>query len=291
MSIKVGINGFGRIGRLFFRSTYENPKLKDIEIVGINDLIDVEYMAYMLRYDSIHGQFKGEIAVQDGKLVVNGKAIRVTAEKDPANLKWSDIGAEYVVEATGLFLTKEKAEGHIKSGAKKAEGLTTKPAEKRPVQEQSSPRAPIKKVKPPLKASTVEESEPAPADAIPVNTAVRTEPLPPINKTEQEQKVPPLEDEKTHQKARIYVVQVGTFANITGAKRTAAELRDQGFSPRIYWDQDKTGRILHVVLLGVYEERSRAREIAFKHQKEGGGALLVRRMDPILIEEREIALD
>lgn len=116
MSVKVGINGFGRIGRLVFRAAVDRS---DIEIVGINDLVDVDYMAYMLKYDSTHGQFKGSIAVKDGKLVVNGKAIRVTAEKDPANLKWSDIGAEYIVESTGLFLTKEKAEGHIKAGAKK----------------------------------------------------------------------------------------------------------------------------------------------------------------------------
>ncbi len=114
--IKVGINGFGRIGRLAFRaSTLRN----DIEIVGINDLIDVEYMAYMLRYDTIHGGFKGEVAVKDGKLVVNGNAIRVTAEKDPANLKWNEVGAEYVIESTGLFLTREKAEAHIKAGAKR----------------------------------------------------------------------------------------------------------------------------------------------------------------------------
>ncbi len=113
--IKVGINGFGRIGRLVFRSAINKP---NIEIVGINDLIDVEYMAYMLRYDTIHGQFKGDIDIQGGKLVVNGNAIRVTSEKDPGNLKWGDAGAEYVVESTGLFLTKEKAEPHIKAGAK-----------------------------------------------------------------------------------------------------------------------------------------------------------------------------
>ncbi|MDR3235749.1 MAG: type I glyceraldehyde-3-phosphate dehydrogenase [Prevotellaceae bacterium] len=115
--IKVGINGFGRIGRLVFRAAIEERS--DIEIVGINDLIDVEYMAYMLRYDSVHGQFKGTIAVNDGKLVVNGQAIRVTAERDPANLKWNEVGAEYVVESTGLFLSKDKAEAHIKAGAKR----------------------------------------------------------------------------------------------------------------------------------------------------------------------------
>lgn len=113
--IKVGINGFGRIGRLVFRAAQTR---NDIEIVSINDLISVEYMAYMLKYDTVHGQFKGTIDVQDGKLVVNGKAIRVTAERNPADLKWSEVGAEYVVESTGLFLTKEKAQGHIDAGAK-----------------------------------------------------------------------------------------------------------------------------------------------------------------------------
>jgi glyceraldehyde 3-phosphate dehydrogenase len=114
--VKIGINGFGRIGRLVFRAAINNP---EVEVVGINDLIDVEYMSYMLRYDTIHGKFKGTVEVKDGKLVVNGKAIRVTAEKDPANLKWNEVGAEYIVESTGLFLTKEKAEGHLKAGAKK----------------------------------------------------------------------------------------------------------------------------------------------------------------------------
>jgi len=117
MAIKVGINGFGRIGRLVFRAAFE--KHPEMEIVGINDLIDVEYMAYMLKYDSTHGRFGGTVKVEGGNLVVNGKSIRVTAEKDPANLKWGDIGAEYVVESTGLFLTKEKAEAHIKAGAKR----------------------------------------------------------------------------------------------------------------------------------------------------------------------------
>ena len=116
MAIKIGINGFGRIGRLVFRAAVANP---NVEIVGINDLIDVEYMLYMLKYDSTHGLFKGEASVEDGKLVVNGKAIRVTAERDPANLKWDEVSAEYVVESTGLFLTKEKAEAHIKAGAKR----------------------------------------------------------------------------------------------------------------------------------------------------------------------------
>lgn len=114
--IKVGINGFGRIGRLVFRAAM---KRDDIEIVGINDLIDVDYMAYMLRYDTMHGQFNGTIEVKDGKLVVNGHAIRVTAEKNPADLKWGDVGAEYVVESTGLFLSKDKAQGHIDAGAKR----------------------------------------------------------------------------------------------------------------------------------------------------------------------------
>ena len=114
--IKVGINGFGRIGRLVFRAA---QKRDDIVVVGINDLIDVEYMAYMLKYDTMHGKFDGCVEVKDGNLVVNGNAIRVTAEKDPANLKWDEVGAEYVVESTGLFLTKEKAEAHIKAGAKK----------------------------------------------------------------------------------------------------------------------------------------------------------------------------
>ena len=114
--IKVGINGFGRIGRLVFRAAMQRD---DIQIVGINDLIDVDYMAYMLRYDTIHGQFKGTVDVKDGKLVVNGQAIRVTAEKNPADLKWDEAGAEYVVESTGLFLTKEKCQGHLDAGAKR----------------------------------------------------------------------------------------------------------------------------------------------------------------------------
>ena len=114
--IKVGINGFGRIGRLVFRAAQERD---DIEIVGINDLLDVDYMAYMLKYDTMHGQFNGTIEVEEGALVVNGNRIRVTAEMDPANLKWDEVGAEYVVESTGLFLTREKAEAHIKAGAKR----------------------------------------------------------------------------------------------------------------------------------------------------------------------------
>jgi glyceraldehyde 3-phosphate dehydrogenase len=116
MAIKVGINGFGRIGRLVFRAAAARS---NIEVVGINDLIDVEYMAYMLKYDSTHGRFDGTVEVKDGNLVVNGKKIRVTAEKDPANLKWNEVGAEYVVESTGLFLSRDKAELHIKAGAKR----------------------------------------------------------------------------------------------------------------------------------------------------------------------------
>ncbi|EHQ28611.1 type I glyceraldehyde-3-phosphate dehydrogenase [Mucilaginibacter paludis] len=114
--MKIGINGFGRIGRLAFRAAIERA---DIEIVGINDLVEPDYMAYMLKYDSTHGPFKGTIAVEGGHLVVNGKTIRVTAEKDPANLKWGEVGAEVIIESTGLFLTKETAQKHIDAGAKK----------------------------------------------------------------------------------------------------------------------------------------------------------------------------
>ncbi|CAN5273165.1 type I glyceraldehyde-3-phosphate dehydrogenase [soil metagenome] len=114
--MKIGINGFGRIGRLAFRAAIERP---DIEVVGINDLVEPDYMAYMLKYDSTHGPFKGTIAVEGGHLVVNGKTIRVTAEKDPANLKWGEVGAEVIIESTGLFLTQESAQKHIDAGAKK----------------------------------------------------------------------------------------------------------------------------------------------------------------------------
>jgi glyceraldehyde 3-phosphate dehydrogenase len=114
--IKVGINGFGRIGRLAFRAAF---KRNDIEIVGINDLLEVDYIAYMLRYDTVHGKFDGSIEVKDGKLIVNGHSIRVTSVKDPAMLKWNEVGAEYVIESTGLFLSKETAMGHITAGAKR----------------------------------------------------------------------------------------------------------------------------------------------------------------------------
>jgi len=114
--MKIGINGFGRIGRLAFRAAIERP---DVEVVGINDLVEPDYMAYMLKYDSTHGPFKGTIAVEGGHLVVNGKTIRVTAEKDPANLKWNEVGAEVIIESTGLFLTQETAQKHIDAGAKK----------------------------------------------------------------------------------------------------------------------------------------------------------------------------
>ena len=114
--IKIGINGFGRIGSLVFGVAIER---EDIEIVGINDLIDVDYLAYILKYDSVHGKFNGEVKVENGHLVVNGQKIRVTAEKDPANLKWDEVGADIVIEATGLFLTKETAGKHIEAGAKK----------------------------------------------------------------------------------------------------------------------------------------------------------------------------
>ena len=117
MATKVGINGFGRIGRFVFRAAQTR---NDIEVVGINDLCPVDYLAYMLKYDTMHGQFEGTIEadVENSKLIVNGKAIRVTAERNPADLKWDEIGAEYVVESTGLFLSKDKAQAHIEAGAK-----------------------------------------------------------------------------------------------------------------------------------------------------------------------------
>ena len=115
MSIKVGINGFGRIGRMVVRRALEHP---EIEIVGINDLCPADYLAYMLKYDSMHGKFPGEVKAEDSVIIINGKRIPVSAERDPANLPWKDLGAEYVIESTGLFLTKEKAQGHIAAGAK-----------------------------------------------------------------------------------------------------------------------------------------------------------------------------
>ena len=117
MAIKVGINGFGRIGRMVFRAAIAD--FSDIEIVGINDLLEPEYLAYMLKFDSVHGRFKGEVRVEGSNLIVNGKTIRLTAIKDPAELKWGEIGADVVVESTGLFLTKETAQKHIDAGAKK----------------------------------------------------------------------------------------------------------------------------------------------------------------------------
>jgi len=117
MTIKVGINGFGRIGRMVFRAAVRD--FPDIEIVGVNDLLEPDYLAYMLQYDSVHGRFKGTIAVDGSTLVVNGKKIRLTAVKDPAELKWKDVGADVVVESTGLFLTKETGEKHLAAGAKK----------------------------------------------------------------------------------------------------------------------------------------------------------------------------
>ncbi|MBL8348799.1 MAG: type I glyceraldehyde-3-phosphate dehydrogenase [Burkholderiaceae bacterium] len=117
MTIKIGINGFGRIGRMVFRAAVKD--FSDIEVVGINDLLDPDYLAYMLKFDSVHGRFKGEVAVDGNTLVVNGKKIRLTAVKDPAELKWGEVGADIVVESTGLFLTKEAGEKHLSAGARK----------------------------------------------------------------------------------------------------------------------------------------------------------------------------
>ena len=116
MTIRIGINGFGRIGRLAFRRAMA---LGDVEVVGINDLIDVEYLSYMLRHDSTHGRFQGDVCVENGALVVNGRSIRITAERDPANLAWGDVGADYVLESTGFFLTDESARAHLRAGAKR----------------------------------------------------------------------------------------------------------------------------------------------------------------------------
>ncbi|RMG38978.1 MAG: type I glyceraldehyde-3-phosphate dehydrogenase [Gammaproteobacteria bacterium] len=118
MTIKVGINGFGRIGRMAFRAIAQDFS-DDMEVVGINDLLDADYLAYMLKYDSVHGRFKGDIAVDGNNLVVNGKTIRLTAERDPANLAWGDIGVDLVLECTGFFLTEETAQKHIEAGAPK----------------------------------------------------------------------------------------------------------------------------------------------------------------------------
>jgi len=114
--IKIGINGFGRIGRLAFRIATQR---ENVQVVGINDLLDVDYLAYMLKYDSVHGRFDGTVDVKDGKLIVNGNEIRISAERNPEDLKWDEIGAEYVIDATGIFTTKEKAGLHLKAGAKK----------------------------------------------------------------------------------------------------------------------------------------------------------------------------
>ena len=114
--IKVGINGFGRIGRMVFRASVTRD---DMEVVAINDLLEVDYLAYMLQYDSVHGRFQGEVSTKDGALLVNGKEIRVTAETDPSKLAWGDVGADVVVESTGIFLTSESAQGHVDAGAKK----------------------------------------------------------------------------------------------------------------------------------------------------------------------------
>ena len=117
MTIKVGINGFGRIGRMVFRAAIQN--FPDIEVVAINDLLEPDYLAYMLQHDSVHGRFKGDVSIDDSTLVVNGHKIRLTAIKDPAELKWGEVGANVVIESTGLFLTKESCEKHIAAGAKK----------------------------------------------------------------------------------------------------------------------------------------------------------------------------
>ncbi|MBC8519798.1 MAG: type I glyceraldehyde-3-phosphate dehydrogenase [Gammaproteobacteria bacterium] len=119
MTIKVGINGFGRIGRMVFRAVYDEAEFNDIEIVGVNDLLDAEYLAYMLKYDSVHGRFSGEVSSEEGALIVDGRKIRLTAERDPADLKWDEVGADLVVDSTGFFLTEEGCQKHIDAGAKK----------------------------------------------------------------------------------------------------------------------------------------------------------------------------
>lgn len=117
MTVKVGINGFGRIGRMVFRAVYQ--EFKDIEIVGINDLLDADYLAYMLKYDSVHGRFDGDVSYKDGAMIVNGKEIRLTAERNPADLKWGDVKADIVIDCTGFFLTEESCQAHIDAGAGK----------------------------------------------------------------------------------------------------------------------------------------------------------------------------
>ncbi|MDX8411726.1 MAG: type I glyceraldehyde-3-phosphate dehydrogenase, partial [Mariprofundaceae bacterium] len=117
MTIKIGINGFGRIGRMVFRAVAKD--FQDMEIVGINDLLDAEYLAYMLKYDSVHGRFDGDVSVEGNNLVVNGKSIRLTAERNPADLKWNEVGAEIVIDCTGFFLTTETCQAHIDAGASK----------------------------------------------------------------------------------------------------------------------------------------------------------------------------
>ncbi|MEJ2059378.1 MAG: type I glyceraldehyde-3-phosphate dehydrogenase [Gammaproteobacteria bacterium] len=119
MTVKVGINGFGRIGRMAFRAIAQESEFGDMEVVAINDLLEPDYLAYMLKHDSVHGRFKGDVAVEGNNLIVNGKKIRLTAERDPANLKWDEVGAELVIESTGFFLTEETCQKHIEAGAKK----------------------------------------------------------------------------------------------------------------------------------------------------------------------------
>src|SRR5574340_643024 len=119
MAIKVGINGFGRIGRMVLRAAIKD--FPEIEVVAINDLLEHDYLAYMLKYDSVHGRFNGDVSVSGGNMVVNGKKIRLTAERDPANLKWNEVGADIVIDCTGFFLTTESCQAHIKAGAKKVD--------------------------------------------------------------------------------------------------------------------------------------------------------------------------
>ena len=125
MAIKVGINGFGRIGRMVFRAAVQD--FPDIEVVGINDLLEPDYLAYMLKYDSVHGRFNGDVSTAGGNMVVNGKTIRLTAERDPSNLKWNEVGADLIIECTGFFLTEESCQAHIKAGAKKVVPITGSP--------------------------------------------------------------------------------------------------------------------------------------------------------------------